>query len=207
MIQENTLTNIDCQDGMAQIDPCSVDIISTDPPYIKEQWEHAYTILADGAIRILKPSGWLVTYSGHYNLDKVMEIFKNAGFTYYWIVCQLNQGPTAMVHARKVVCGWKPIVIFQKPPFKKCEKGFYDVIKSDMEKSLHPWQQAVEDQLWILRRFTTPGQLLVEPFAGSGTTISAAKQCGLRWIAFEKDVETYKVAKARQIQESILDEW
>jgi site-specific DNA-methyltransferase (adenine-specific) len=203
----NTLYNIDCEEGMASLESNSVDIISTDPPYIKEEWEHAYTILAEGAARILKPSGWLISYSGHFNLDKVMEIFKSNGLTYYWTTCQLNQGPTAIVHARNVLCGWKPILIYQKPPFTKCKKGFFDVIKSDAEKSLHPWQQAVEDQLWILRRFAEPGQLLVEPFAGSGTAISAAKQVGLKWIAFEKDPETYRVAKARQVQESILDEW
>lgn len=198
---------MDCEEGMRGIPSNSVDIISTDPPYVTDQWKEAYEKLAYGAMDILKPGGWLIFYLGHYHMDEIMNIFESVGFSYYWIICQLNQGPTAMVYARKVICGWKPILVYAKPPMGVCEKGFIDVIKSDKEKNLHPWQQSLEDQLWILSRFTKPGQTLVEPFCGSGTAVSAAKRLGLDWYAFENDEATYKVAKARQIQESILDEW
>ena len=206
-MEENKIYLGDADLILNDIPDGTVDIIVTDPPYIKMEWERAYNILAKHAPRILKPSGWLISYSGHYNLDKVMRMFGDAGLEYYWLNCQLNAGPTVMVHARKVICGWKPIVIYQKPPTLKCEKGFYDVIRSATEKNLHVWQQSLGDLDFIIPRFTKPGQLLVEPFAGSGTTITSAKVHGLRWIACEINPQTYNIAVSRQIRESLFDEF
>jgi adenine-specific DNA-methyltransferase len=206
-MEENKIYLGDADTIMADIPDHSVDIIFTDPPYVKETWLQAYTALAKHAPRILKPSGWLISYSGHFNLDKVMRMFGDAGLIYYWMECQLNGGQTVMVHARSVIAGWKPIVIYQNPPLKKNSMGFYDVIRSEMQKNEHPWQQSLDDVLFILRRFAKPGDLLVEPFCGSGTTISGAKQCGCRWIACENNPETYKIAMNRQKRESLFEEF
>lgn len=207
MIDENTLYLGDADTILDGITENVVDIIVTDPPYIKDEWRKAYTILAKHASRILKPSGWLVTYSGHYNLKKVMDILDEYGLEYYWEMCQLNGGQTAMVHAKKVICGWKPILIYQKPPFKKCEKGFYDVIHTDMEKSFHPWQQSLGDLDYIVPRFANRGDLLVEPFAGSGTTVLSAKKYGLRWIACEIEPKTHRVAASRVARQTLFERY
>jgi site-specific DNA-methyltransferase (adenine-specific) len=206
-MEENKIYLGDANIIMADIPDHTVDIIFTDPPYPKETWLQAYQALCNHAPRILKPSGWLISYSGHYNLDKVMRMFGDAGLIYYWLDIQLNEGPSAMVFARNVICGYKPILIYQNPPLKINEMGFYDVIRSQAQKSEHIWQQSLDDVLFILRRFTKPGQLLVEPFCGSGTTLSGAKQCGLRWIACEIDPHTHQIAINRQIRESLFDEF
>ena len=44
--------------------------------------------------------------------------------------------------------------------------------------------------------FTNKGDLICEPFAGSGTTIRAATAKSRRIIAAEIDEETYNIAKA-----------
>jgi len=204
-MEKNKIYLGDANEFLEKIPDGTVDLLVTDPPYIKDQWEQAYSILARHTPRILKPSGWLITYSGHYNLNRVMRMLDDSGLMYYWTYCQLNQGPTAVVFARNVSCGWKPILIYQKPPLKRLKSGFHDVIKSEVQKADHPWQQSLDDVLTILRRFSQPGQYLVEPFCGSGTTISGAKQCGLEWNAFEIDPEAYKVALARQVRESLFD--
>jgi DNA modification methylase len=134
-------------------------------------------------------------------------MFGDAGLNYYWMDAQLNEGQTAMVHARRVFAKWKPILIYQNPPFKINDQTFYDVIHSDREKAEHEWQQSTGDLEQIIPRFSHPGDLLVEPFAGSGTTITVAKRYGLRWIACERDPHTYEVAKCRQIRESLFEEF
>jgi DNA modification methylase len=44
--------------------------------------------------------------------------------------------------------------------------------------------------------FTEPGDLLAEPFAGSGSIIIACKNLGRNIIASEINEETYNIAKA-----------
>ena len=74
-----SLTNIDCAIGMAGLPDESIDVIFTDPPYVGDQYEAAYQVLADHAARLLKPSGFLVTYAGQYHLDRVMQILGGGG--------------------------------------------------------------------------------------------------------------------------------
>src|SRR5262249_8223196 len=47
----------------------------------------------------------------------------------------------------------------------------------------------------ILRACSNPGDLVVDPFAGSGTTLVVAKKLGRQWIGFE-----ISEAYARKIQ-------
>jgi len=49
----------------------------------------------------------------------------------------------------------------------------------------------------LIRDYTKPGDLIVDPFAGSGTTLIAARQEGRSCIGAELDPETYKKALAR----------
>lgn len=65
------------------------------------------------------------------------------------------------------------------------------------EKTEHPTQKPEE----LVRRFvegtTQPGQLVVDPFAGSGTTAVVAERSGRRWIAGDADARYVGLARDR----------
>ncbi len=65
------------------------------------------------------------------------------------------------------------------------------------EKTLHPTQKPAE----LVRRFieasSDEGQLVVDPFVGSGTTAVVAEQLGRRWLAGDTDGRYLGVARAR----------
>ena len=65
------------------------------------------------------------------------------------------------------------------------------------EKELHPWQKSLNALEVLLSQFTKPGQLILEPFAGSGTTGVACMKKSRRCILIEKDAESIKITKAR----------
>jgi modification methylase len=44
---------------------------------------------------------------------------------------------------------------------------------------------------------SNPGELVLDPFCGSGTTAAVAKKLGRRWIAIEQDEEYIQIAQAR----------
>lgn len=194
----------DCEKGMRKVKKESVDLIFTDPPYIAEMWEEAYKILAKGAFRVLKPGGFCITYCPQYRLASVMDIMRDAGLEYFWIIPQLClSDKTSMVHQRKAICLHKPILVFSKPPMTKPPRAFADVVRGKRQKSFHPWQQSIHDALGIISRFADPGQLLADPFTGSGTSLLAAQCLGLRIIGWEIQEETYHKAVYRLQQQPL----
>lgn len=67
---------------------------------------------------------------------------------------------------------------------------------------LHTTQKPLSLMLELVELFTDPGDLVLDPFAGSGTTGVACLRLGRRFIGIEKD-ETYaKVARERLEAES-----
>lgn len=50
---------------------------------------------------------------------------------------------------------------------------------------------------WFIKLFTEPGDVVLDPFAGSGTTCVAAKQLGRRWIGIDLEQEFVALAEDR----------
>lgn len=195
--------NIDCDRGMADLEAGTIDHIFTDPPYVKEQYYNAYTTLFKHAERILRPSGYLFTYCPQYRFDEIFLMLQASGLKYYWMCPQLNLHETGMVYQRNAICLYKPILIFQKEPMQKCPLPFTDVIRGNKQKEFHVWQQDINDVLGLLCRFAIPGETILDPFAGSGTTLLAAKLLGLEYIGFEIDPNTYRIACERMEQQPL----
>lgn len=65
------------------------------------------------------------------------------------------------------------------------------------EKTEHPTQKPVQLVRKLVLASSRPGELVVDPFAGSGTTAVVAESSGRRWVALEQDPEHAARAAAR----------
>ncbi len=76
----------------------------------------------------------------------------------------------------------------------------YSVVNGN-EPRVHPTQKP----LWLMRSIlavhSSPGQLVVDPYMGSGTTVAAAKSLGRRAIGIEQDERWCEIAARRCSQE------
>lgn len=183
----------------ANIEANSVQLILTDPPYPSEylpEWEK----LGEFANKVLVPGGYLIAYCGHYSLPQVLDSLRKH-LEYFWIIA-LTQNKHSLVHSRHVFCDWKPLLIFYKPPLTLPDY-FGDVINGKgMEKEHHDWQQGLPELEGLITNFCPKNGLILDPFAGSGTTLIAAKKLGRKAIGIEIDPQTASKMIKRIMEET-----
>jgi ParB-like chromosome segregation protein Spo0J len=179
------LRHADFRTALEREEPGSVDLILTDPPYLAEYlplWDD----LARVALRLLKPGGLLVAYSGQYHLPAVMAHLATH-LTYVWTGTLVMPGLHVQVHPRAVFTNSKPVLMYAhgeyQPPF-----WFGDTFISDaQEKADHDWQQPLEASRFFVGQLSRPDWLIVDPFLGAGTNAVAALELGRRFIGCDVD--------------------
>jgi len=184
----------DFEEVFKDIPDGSIDCIITDPPYPYE-FIDVWSKLSRVAKRVLKPNGYCIAYSGQMYLPEVMQRMSQ-NLDYYWTFAVYHEGQTQIVNGINLMCRWKPVLIFQNGK-KKIENTFQDYfISESREKNGHDWQQSKSGVGYLIEMFTKEGDTILEPFAGSGTTIICAKEKKRNIIAAELDEKTYNIAKA-----------
>ena len=187
----------DAMDLAQRLPPGCMDMVATDPPY-KAADLAAWHILGQVAARLLKPSGWVVCYAGHLLLPVELAALEAAGLSYWWTGAVLLRGAEPSVHVRHVRTAWRVVLVFHKPPIPASPPWWRDLLTSPApQKALHPWGQHPEPMRQILRRFALPGQLMMDPFCGSGSFLVAGIEAGCRVIGFERDPGHAEVARHR----------
>jgi 16S rRNA G966 N2-methylase RsmD len=159
----------------------SVDAVVTDPPYAETEVP-LNDELARFAMRVLKPSGWCLAMVGDLNLGRVYALMLQAGLLERGLITVTFPG---CYHSRikptRTFQAAKSILMMQKPPARQPPQWGPNLLKAEKngyDKSLHEWQQSQSVFEGLIERFTVPGDLVVDPFAGSGTTLRAALALG-----------------------------
>jgi len=183
----------DFEEVFLDIEDGSVDCIITDPPYPYEFIE-CWSKLSKFAKRVLKPNGFCIAYSGQMNLPEVLKRMSE-NLDYYWTFAVYHEGQTQIVNGVNLICRWKPVLIFQNGK-KKLSNTFQDYfISSQREKEGHDWQQSKSGVAYLIEMFTEKGDLIIDPFTGSGTTLIVASEKGRDVKGAEIDETTYNIAK------------
>lgn len=71
----------------------------------------------------------------------------------------------------------------------------YPVVQG--KKRIHPTQKPLELFKYLIEVSSNPGDIVLDPFAGSGTTVIACKELDRDYICIEKDYDTYYDMKER----------
>jgi len=94
---------------------------------------------------------------------------------------------------------------FHEDAFVKYETSPDNVLRSGFEKGesgLHIAQKPVKLLKALIELTTTKGQIVLDPFCGSGSTLVAAKATGRHYLGFEMDPNSAKIAKGRLADEN-----
>jgi site-specific DNA-methyltransferase (adenine-specific) len=61
----------------------------------------------------------------------------------------------------------------------------------------HPTQKSIEVMRWVIEQVTEPGEVVLDPYMGSGTTGVAALQCDRKFIGIEIEPRWFAAAEKR----------
>lgn len=170
----------------------SISMIFTDPPY-DDKTVPLYQDMAIMAARVLKPGGSLITYVGHHAIPMVLPLM--TPHLRFWWMLALNyaEGPYNRLIGKNIFVQWKPLLWFVK------EHRANNVFIADRvdapapDKIAHKWQQGQVD--YYINNLSEPGETILDPFVGSGTTLIVAAKNGRRSIGCEIDTDNFNIAK------------
>jgi site-specific DNA-methyltransferase (adenine-specific) len=90
--------------------------------------------------------------------------------------------------------GWSPHPLGAKP---RDVLDIPTICNGMAEKTDHPTQKPAELLRRLVAASTHPGELVVDPFAGSGTTAVVAEELGRRWETADADPRYVALARSR----------
>ena len=191
------LYNGDIRDGLPVIPDNSVDYIITDPPYPAE-YIPLYGSLSRLAARVLKPGGSMIVMCGQSYLPDVINKLCTA-MKYHWCMAyETPGGQSPQLFHKRVNTFWKPLLWFTKGDYSGDYIG--DVLKSppnDNDKRFHEWGQSLGGMQDIVQRFTNPGDTILDPFLGGGTTGVASVIMGRKFIGADIEQKNVEISEQR----------
>jgi len=98
------------------------------------------------------------------------------------------------------------IVNYNEPNAKGASRFFYCAKASKSERgknNKHPTVKPIKFFEWLIRLVTREGQVVLDPFLGSGTTAIASFRVGRKYIGIEREKEYIEIAEERLAQEAL----
>jgi hypothetical protein len=177
----------DFREVLGGIEPGSAALVLTDPPYPAE-YLPLWTDLGKFASTALADGGSLVAYCGQSILPAALDRL-SVHLRYWWTIALIH-GTSQMIPGKYVSAGWKPLLWFVKE-HRGSDTMLADTVHGGTARKTVPtgddggWAQSTEPLEPIVSALTAPGDLIVDPFAGSGTTGIVATRFHRRFIGAE----------------------
>ena len=170
--------------------------------------------------RILKPDGAMWVIGSYHNIFKVGAILQDLGF---WILNDIvwvktnpmpNFRGTRFTNAHETLIWATPRktgkYTFNYETMKKLNGGKqmrsdWDIniclgeerVKDENGKSLHNTQKPMDLLRRVILSSTKAGDVILDPFVGSGTTAAAAKELGRNFIGIDREESYVQAARVR----------
>lgn len=216
----------DCLELMKEIDDESIDAIITDVPYnlgeinpkkIKfkdredmnkanaDDWNKDFNPIEflPEAKRILKKNGNIVIYCSHRNFgDYFKWLDNNFERVFFGVWHKTNPVP----QVRKVsflsscelwLCAWNVPHKFNFKNQKEMHNHIETPICMGKERVNHTAQKPIKSMLPLIEATTDEGDIVLDCYAGTGTTCVASEMLGRKFIGIEISPEYCKMAKKR----------
>lgn len=226
-IELNKIHQGDCFELFKNLDNESIDLVVTDPPYKtisggrkKNDGQPSGILLSnDGKIfkhndvkikdwlsevyRVLKPNTHCYVMTNVLNMQEMINESINIGFKLHNILIWKKNNVTPSQYYMKNA---EYILFLRKGRAKYINnigtKTVLDV--NNVKNRIHPTQKPVELIEILVANSSNKGDIVLDPFIGSGTTAVACVNLDRNYIGFELDSEFHNKANER-VELSILE--
>jgi len=200
----------DCREIVPLLEAGSVDCVVTDPPYgiryVKGGGGHGLWINLPtepiyGDDQPFDPSPWLAWPCLMWGADHYKHVLPPGGTMLAWDK-SVGIGPADSF----VDCefAWCSVAGIKRNVFRFLWKGAISMKAGENNgRRLHPTQKPEVLIRWCIEFVSKRGDLILDPFMGSGTTLRAAKDLGRRAIGVEIE-ERYAEIAARRLEQGVL---
>ena len=171
--------------------------------------------------RVMKPSATLWVIGSYHNIFRVGAIMQDLGF---WVLNDIvwrKTNPMPNFRGRRFTNAHETMIWAARDEKAKGYTFNYEALKAANEdvqarsdwliplctgeerlkgedgKKVHPTQKPEGLLARVLLSSSKPGDLVIDPFNGTGTTGAVAKRLGRRYIGFERDRTYAEAAEAR----------
>ena len=207
-MNRNKIIEGDCLDVMLKMEEKSVDLILTDPPYNSKNIGPNNRTYSIGVMQF--PA---IAYKKfcEFWIMEALRVAKTVVFTPgianicnypqpNWVLCWSK--PQAVSFNRYGGFNvWEPIMVYGKAA--KGKRIPRDMIQEQVlnlskgpEKN-HPCPKPPRLMEYLVDKFSNEGDLVLDPFNGSGTTVVSAKKLGRDYIGIDINPEYNKIAELR----------
>ena len=212
----------DCLEGMRTLADKSVDVVITDPPYSdathKRTWqaktigrptvyagidfaaittEQAATVAVECA-RLVKR--WILVFTDLENIDLWRLAVLDADLDYVRSGIWVKPDATPQFTGDRPAQGVEAFVIAHPRGRKRWNGGGKRNVYTHMREpggNPHPTTKPLALMRELVSDFSDPGELVLDPFAGSGSTGVACRQLGRRFLGWELNRDYFDIACRR----------
>jgi site-specific DNA-methyltransferase (adenine-specific) len=209
----------DCLDVLPTLGAQSIDLVLTDPPYMigavsvgntaskagtwADMENSAYWFAAwmQAATRTLRPTGFLATFGNWRSIPTLIRALSLCKMPATSCVVWDKQwiGPASPAQFRP---RYEVVVVSAMPEAVIRDRSAPDVIPckwmaGNMKTTVHPAEKPADLLAELIRQMLPDGGVVVDPFAGSGSTGVGAAREGCTFIGIEREAEYVDIARAR----------
>ena len=203
----NEMICAEAREALQSLPDASIDLVVTDPPYLcnyrdrtgrkiaNDDNPEAVLCVFDALNRVMKPNSYCVSFYGWTAIAAFAAAWKRAGFrTVGHIVW------TKPYASRKGFAQYKheSAFVLAKGKPRKPEAPISDVQEWRYTGNRsHPTEKAVSVLSPLVRCYSKPGDLVLDPFAGVGSTLVAAALNGRNYLGVELEAKYCALANKR----------
>lgn len=222
-----TISTCDFEAFLGGLAEGSVDLILTDPPYAIsrntgfqhigkksverfavsmefgewDQQEINLTTLAHSAFGALRKGGTAIVFYDVWKITKLAEALSSAGFVQLRLIEWMKTNPVPLNSKINYLTNAREVAVLAvkggKPTFNSVyDNGVYN-FPIPRGKRLHPTQKPLRLFKELVQKHSLEGDLVVDPFLGSGTSAIAALECSRRFKGCDVSAKYASIAQKR----------